>query len=357
MRIKVKIASADLSRQWNQLVKWSRNSSVFHLWEWGDVLCLTHGFTRYYLVAFLNGEVAGVFPLILVRSYIFGNKLVSTPFCEYGGPIVNEKFRTKTERILVIKKLLKRALRLAEEFCVDYIDLRSPTPMVEALLFDMGFKRFRTYVTFQIDLRRPVDIIWKNLNKKTRNAIRKAVKKGVSVRKVDAVNFTRYFYSLYLKNMKRLGSPPESCAFFKHMFALLDSHMFIAKYLGEIIGAILLLTHRENIYWYSAVVDDRYRYLNPTNLLLWRALEWGSERGFDRFIMGRTRKGTGVYMFKSRWGGKEVRLTDYAYFLTRVRKPADPYYGTYYYLSKVWSKLPCQIAMRVGPIIRSMMTL
>jgi len=38
-----------------------------------------------YLVAKENGEIKGVLPLFLMRSVIFGKKLVSVPFTPYGG--------------------------------------------------------------------------------------------------------------------------------------------------------------------------------------------------------------------------------------------------------------------------------
>ena len=44
-----------------------------------------------YLIAKENGEIKGVLPLFLMRSMIFGKKLVSVPFAPYGGVCADNK--------------------------------------------------------------------------------------------------------------------------------------------------------------------------------------------------------------------------------------------------------------------------
>jgi hypothetical protein len=58
----------------------------FHLAEWQYVLkrgFRTHGVLPAGESA--KGEIRGVLPLAQVKSLLFGNALVSTPFCVYGG--------------------------------------------------------------------------------------------------------------------------------------------------------------------------------------------------------------------------------------------------------------------------------
>ena len=45
----------------------------------------TYNHKPLYLIAKENGVIKGVLPLFLMRSVIFGKKLVSVPFAPYGG--------------------------------------------------------------------------------------------------------------------------------------------------------------------------------------------------------------------------------------------------------------------------------
>jgi len=153
---------------------------------------------------------------------------------------------------------------------------------------------------------------------------------------------------------KRLGSPPHSLRFFREMWVRMTekrAKLLMAIYDGMAIGAILLLRHKDKLYWRAGVMDDRFRHLNPTNLLLWRAMEIGAEEGLMELDLGRTRRGTGIYLFKSRWGGKEVYLRDYIWFSGRARELPEPYYSRYAYLSKPWSLVPISLSSKIGWVI------
>ena len=52
---------------------------------WSKRRTKTYKHKPIYLVAKENGELKGVLPMFLMRSVIFGKKLVSVPFAPYGG--------------------------------------------------------------------------------------------------------------------------------------------------------------------------------------------------------------------------------------------------------------------------------
>ena len=71
---------------WNAFVHSHPEGTFFHLAEWQYVLQTAFGHSAHYLLAeSAAGEIRGVLPLAQVKSLLFGNALVSTPFCVYGG--------------------------------------------------------------------------------------------------------------------------------------------------------------------------------------------------------------------------------------------------------------------------------
>jgi FemAB-related protein (PEP-CTERM system-associated) len=345
--ISVKVADQDEAKSWNEFVKGDLYSTPYHIWEYGESLSSTYSYERFYFAAKEDEEIVGIFPLVRVKSLLFGDRLISMPFCEYGGPISSSEN--------VKKLLLEVAVRVANRLNVDYIEIRNPPDNASNLKNE--YSALQRYITFRIDLTKPTETLWRNLDKKTRNAVRKAVKKSVEVRECESRDLEIYF-ELYLKTQKRHGSPPNSFKLFQKLFQLLQPmgimRVLLATYQGKTIAGIITFQINGVIYWWGNVTELEYRRLNATNLLLWKVLEWGCENGFKTVDLGRTRRYTPIYHFKSGWGGKETDLRDYVCFLGdgNIRLP-DPEQSKYRFLSRIWSIMPMFFAKRIGPKIVS----
>jgi len=345
--INIEVTDHVEKKSWNEFVKMSPRSTPYHLWEFGESLSLTYGYKKLYFVALENGEIVGVFPLVHVKSLFFGDKLISMPFCEYGGPLSKSEY--------VEKLLLELAVRVANGLNVDYIEIRNPLDDVSNLKNE--YSPLQRYITFKIDLTKPKETLWLNLDKKTRNAVRKAVKRHVEIRRGEKKDL-RIYYELYLETQKRHGSPPNSFSLFRNFCELLQPmnimRVLLATFQGKVIGGIITFQLNGVIYWWSNVTEPEFRQLNPTNLLLWRTMEVGHENDFKTLDLGRTRRYTSIYHFKSGWGGKETNLRDYVSFLgSGSSELPDPEQNKYQFLSRFWSFVPIIFAKKIGPRIVS----
>ncbi|HIH96985.1 MAG TPA: hypothetical protein HA348_05870 [Thermoplasmata archaeon] len=72
-------------KAWDEYVYSSNSSTFYHQIGWRNVVEKTYKHKPIYLTAKENGEIKGVLPLFLMKSIIFGKKLVSVPFAPYGG--------------------------------------------------------------------------------------------------------------------------------------------------------------------------------------------------------------------------------------------------------------------------------
>jgi len=279
---------------------------------------------------------------------LFGERLISLPFSDFGGPCV------KDGNEVVINELLKEASSLAEDLGADYVEIRGDAETPSAHFENLGYRRNLKYCTFALYLARPLDEIWGEFKKEVRNAVRKAEKNNL--RRVDVLNRSnlRKYYELYLQTTKRLGSPPHSLKFFERMWNALYTEnlvkILLAEHKGQHVGGIILLKYGKGIYFWGSVLPEKFRYLNPTNYLLWQAIQEGRQNGYEVFNFGRTRPGTGVYWFKAGWSGAEVELPHY-YWFNGVKEESmpDPEEPRYKFLSKVWGLIPTFIARRLGP--------
>ncbi|MFX1487138.1 MAG: GNAT family N-acetyltransferase [Promethearchaeota archaeon] len=354
----VKIVLANKADEWNNyLVERNPYASAYHLWEWGEALSFTYGYQKYYLTATHTHDVVGLFPLVHVKSRIFGNRLISLPFCGYGGPLADPELGDQ-EMQLVLEALLDATGKLAETLGVQYVESRNPSPEVTRDSITVkGYRNIRKYVTFRVNLEMDLQEVWSNLHRKTRNALRKAIRSGVKTKDVRGTEELESYYRLYLQTQRRHGTPPHNYKLFERLYDVFGAKgklkMLLAEYMGRPIAGVMMFRQDKTLFWWNNVTDTKHRSLNPTNLLLWNTIEWGVRNRYHALDLGRTREGTTIHRFKSRWGGRERYLRDYVYFLdSKEKELPDPLQRKYRYLSKIWFFMPTGLAKKIGPRIR-----
>ena len=106
-------------KAWGSYVYNSNSSTFYHQVGWRNAVQKTYKHRPVYLVAKEGDEIRGILPMFLMRSMIFGKKLVSVPFAPYGGVCADDD--------IAEKMLIEEAIRVAEEFdtCLLYT---SPSP-------------------------------------------------------------------------------------------------------------------------------------------------------------------------------------------------------------------------------------
>jgi len=261
------------------------------------------------------------------------------------------------EANLAIKSLADATYDLARTIGVEYIEVREPLVLRDAFSAS-GYAESQAYTTFRIDLTKGTKQLWSGLEKKTRNAVRKAEKSGLKVEDANENWQLKTYYELYLQTQKRLGSPPHCYKLFENLLDAFSPNgrmrILLAKYESKPIAGMIIFRFKKTIFWWNNVTDTKSRSLNPTNLLLWNTIEWGVENGYDVMDMGRTRKDTTIYHFKSGWGGQETPLHNYVRFLdSRRRQLPDPSQKKFRYFSDLWGFLPIAVAKEIGPRVIS----
>lgn len=359
MKLKCRLASESDMDEWNYFIIKNTPSafySLYNLFEWRRVLIHAYGYDPYYLVAENEGEMVGCFPLMHVKSRLFGDRLISLPFTDHGcGPF------TKDGYIKILRLLLDEVKRIAIELKVNSIKVCSPQG--QNIFHDVGYERPYDYFTFLLDLSRSVDDIWAEFNKRVRNAVRKVQKSGVKVLMDNSEGGVKNLHRIHVDNMKKLGTPPHSERFFKALWdefwsgGLLGS--FFAEYCGMKVAAISVFPHRDSVRWGIGASLTKYRKLNPISLLLWEAIKWARESGYRVFDLGGSRPDSGNFFFKEGWIGKRhkngqiVGLNHLHMFLNEDKDVIDPERLKYRRLSGLWRKhVPRFITMRIGPYIR-----
>jgi len=338
------------SSTWNEFVR-ANSGLFFNSYEWGEVSRL-YNHTPYYFTVVDGNEICGVLPLVHMDSRLFGETLISMPYCEHGSVIVDSS-DTRADRAR--KQLYDRALETADQLSVDYLCLRGTRHRGSSAFF-----RFTRYVNFEIKTSESRDALWDSFETRFRNNVRMAQEKDFETEIVRsppdgrATDTIDSYYDLHLRTMRHLGSPPHSRRFFEELHRRLgDNVLFCFAFRNEVLtNAALVFGFNGTLHYWGAVSDPEYRELNGGSLLLWRCLQWACENGYDRFELGRARPNSGVYRFKSSLSGSKVWLDDLYYFPGGFVAPPDPDDSKYQPLIRAWRRLPLSITRSVGPYLR-----
>src|SRR3954451_11329065 len=101
-------------RRWDDFVASCPEATFFHLAGWRRVIETAFRHRTFYLMAERDGAVTGVLPLTLVKTRLFGARLIANAFCVQGGPIAAD--------IASLQALDAAALRVMEEHRVPVLE-------------------------------------------------------------------------------------------------------------------------------------------------------------------------------------------------------------------------------------------
>lgn len=302
------------------------------------------GFTR-------AGKLIGVLPAFEARSLLFGRRLVSQPFSEYGGFLLDDNLSEDD-----VGHIMETLRRFVADARLPALELHGNQGMRRG---EGGFVQDNPQHLATLDLRRPLEEIWsKTISRHVRKAVRKAEREGLTSREATSVEtITERFYPLYVRSMRRLGSPPHSLSYFlechrafggdMRIFWAMKDDLPIAGLLGFACGGRVSIV--------NIVSDERFWNLRPNDLIHWDFIGWAHRSGYRDFDFGSVRY-EGQSQYKRKWGC-DIEESGY-YFLGA--DPSSPGQTTFdssssrlNFFRSAWSRLmPDPAARLIGPVLR-----
>jgi len=313
------------------------DTRVCHLPSWGQTIDRCVKLKSFYFVARDNGNVRGVLPLTQVRGWPFGNRMISQPYSNYGGPLVDDPETAGA--------LLDAAIELATEKGCRSIEFRATGQIREDLPCREG------KICMLLPLTADPEELWKNFNAKVRNQVRKAERSGI-VAECGGTDLLDEFYELYTIRMHQLGSPAYPKGLMRGLLEAFpdNTEIHVVRMEGDPVGAGFVMSYRGfvEIPWAATRVEcNRYC---PNNLLYWETMKRHCLAGDKVFDFGRCTVDSGSFRFKKQWGSTPLPLF-YQYW-TRPGIEAEAVNlenPSYKRKVELWKKLPLWLVRRVGP--------
>jgi serine/alanine adding enzyme len=323
--------------QWDAFVE-RHGGTHFHRHGWRQVFEQALGHECLYMAARDDtGTLAGVLPLVRVRSLVFGHYLVSVPFVNYGGPLGGDE---------AVRLLSSWAADRARSDGVRLLELRSRTP----LSIELPVSHRKITVVLDLPSEGP-DALMKRFEAKLRSQVRRPAKEGIEVR--FGPDQVEPFFRVFSRHMRDLGTPTMPSRFFEEIARTFPDAWFGCAWLGDVpvaAGAGFVWGSEFEMTWASSL--QQYNRFSPNMGLYWAFMRRAMEQGLTLFNFGRCSPGSGTHRFKSQWGSRDEQL--HWYQLTPDGEPAatpSPDVGAFSYGPRVWRKLPLGLATWLGPRI------
>lgn len=324
--------------RWDAYVDRHPEGTFFHLYGWCEVLERAVGFQPQYLLALRGEDVVGLLPLVRVKSMLFGDSLVSLPFCVQGGVIADDA--------AVEVALLSGASQLAERLAVDYLELRHTRPLAEAWP-----TKSETYVSFKRALAPDVEENMKAIPRKQRAMVRKGISAGLVSRDESDLD---HFFHIYATSVRNLGTPVFPRRYFEALYRHFESRCRITTVFNgaDAVSSVLSFVYKDTVMPYYGGGVPAARDLKAYDFLYWEVMRTACEQGIGHFDYGRSKRDSGSYSFKKNWGFEPVPL-HYQYHLVKQQSLPDrnPNNPKYELAVNTWKKLPLPLANFLGPFV------
>ena len=302
-----------IEAEWNDLIQRFDDSTIYQTWQYGAVRWGEENLSN--IVLRKEGEVRAiaqlrVLKLPLVRAgvgYLFRGPL----WHRRGREADTEDFRQmlRTLRLFHVKDkrfLLKVIPNEAED----------SNGTLRTILEEEGFARqnlLRPYRTFNVDLALSSDDLFRNLQKRWRNRLKKALDCNFEIVEgaEDALylEFAQLYWAMYQrKRFVRFVDIEEFREIQQRLPESLKMRIMVLKYEGEPVAAGVWSVLGNTAVGIFSATSEKALELKGGYALKWNQIAWLQERGFRYFDLGGVdlHDAPGPYAFKAGLAGKSA---------------------------------------------------
>jgi FemAB-related protein (PEP-CTERM system-associated) len=336
---RVRELAATDERAWEDFVHACPSATVFHRLPWREVIVGACGGEPIYLLAEDEAGAAGVLPLFVLRTGLFGTMAVSLPFLNYGGVAARDEATALA--------LLAAGREAGERRGCAYVEYRHRFAAPEsAALPTNDFKE-----TGVLDLAGGLDFVWKSrLHQNARNKVRKAEKNEVKIeRGADRLDD---FYGVFAANQRDHGTPVLPKRFFAELLARfgVDASVYAAYRASRVIAAKVTVDFRDTRHFiWSASLREANQFA-PVSLMNWTAIQDAAAAGLTKIDFGRSTRDSSSQAFKKQWGVSAEPLLWQYHLLTRAEMPGlNTGNPKFQFAIRLWRRLPLWLTRVLGP--------
>lgn len=249
-----------------------------------------------------GNETVGYFTGMIVRR--FGFKILGSPFPGWSTSYMGLNLRPGVDKCSALNALKKFAFRNLECAHLEFLDRKFASSEL-----DKQALRWTPLDGFEVDLRRSEEEIFASFIPPCRQAIRRAIRLGVTVEETHDPGFVDDYHPQLVEVFGRQGLRPTygadrvrelvRCIQPTGKLLLLRARDHVGRCIAT--GVFIVISPTTMYFWGGASWRE-YQNLRPNDLLMWRAMQAARDRGVTALDLG----GAGDY--KKKFGGCPISV-------------------------------------------------
>jgi CelD/BcsL family acetyltransferase involved in cellulose biosynthesis len=291
--------------EWGQMMSEFPEHLVFQTPAWLAFVAETQGAAPVLATLRDGREPVGYFAGLLIRR--FGAKILGSPFPGWATDYMGFQLGQGVSRNDAAKALIEYGFHHLHCVHLEFRDRTFGAADVDGLGFGVRITR-----GYEVDLAPPESEILAHMQQRSRWAIRKAVRMGVTIEEVHDESFVDDYYAQLQDVFARQGLVPTYSAerVRKLVQRLLPTGMLLLLRARDpegrcIATGIFLGANSRMFFWGGASWRD-HRTLTPNELIMWHAMRYWKDRGALVCDLG----GGGEY--KRKYGPSEIHVPHFA---------------------------------------------
>lgn len=323
---------------WDRFVMAMAGGTFFHRAAWAKVIQSVFGHRTHFVFAERDGAITGILPLVQIKTTFFGHRLVSNPFCVYGGPLAFDDDSTAA--------LKAYAISLQDRTGAGSLEFRYRDPIEDDWIVPPDL-----YVSFRKEISSDHDLNMKGIPRKQRAMVRKGERNGL--KSIVDRNHQR-MHAIYAESVRNLGTPVFPLRYISTLLDAFGNDVDVVTVIdaGIPISSVMNFYFKDEVlpYYGGGIAVARHRAGN--DFMYWEVMRRAADRGMRKFDFGRSKIGSGSFSFKRNWGFEPKKL-NYRFRLSPGQSlpELNPMNPKYRWFVATWKHLPLPVAHMLGPTI------
>ena len=280
--ITVEVSRRCADPEWDEFLEKTPGACFKQASDWA-MFKLKGGWSPIRILSKRDGSIVGGVQLLAKRTPI-SLKIANIP----QGPV----FRSCDPDVL--NAVMSRLVEVARSEKICYLVIEPPPDCIpEKELGRWGFRVNCTVpsesANYVLDLSQGSDALLRRMRRTTRNNIRIAEDRGITVREARENDIDVFFRLLEATSCRRHFLIPRE-SYYQDLWRSLEPgkhiKMFMAEHEGEVLSSLLTIPFGDTVVVINLVWSGQKKWLRPNELLFWKAIDWSRVSGFRTFSFG-----------------------------------------------------------------------
>ena len=329
MEMEIKLCNNKISDIWDDLVLSSECGTIFHTWKFLKIVENNTNSVLHPLMIYQGMHLKAIYPFFLMKKNGINIAMspISRSFLYYLGPVFqdyeNLKQYNKESRFIKVQQTVDDYL--FSKLGCKYARIRLSPGLFDSRPLTWAGYNVKSLYTCRINLKREIEDIWKEFDKKLKVKIRKANENGVYIETGNRADLNYIFHSLAERLKSQKIDPIDPCGKWKFPSDIYDEFndknmkIFVAKHNEERIGGLISLYFKDVFYLWIGLVKNTDSKISANELIQWESIKWAKENGFDYYETMDSGEDPRLRFFKSKFNPDPV-----------IWYSAEKYYSKYY---------------------------